>query len=163
VSKNVTLLQPFEVLAGSVYRFWSPVTGRHFYTITEGEKNKLITNYSGVWESEGPVFYAWSTQYDPDLAPVYRFWSGAAHFYTIKEGEKNKLINSFSEVWTYEGVAFYAYAPNNAPADASPVYRFWKQSDNTHFYTIDPAEKNKLLNQYSNIYTYEGIAFYAWQ
>jgi hypothetical protein len=163
VSKNVTLLQPFEVLAGSVYRFWSPVTGRHFYTITEGEKNKLITNYSGVWEFEGPVFYAWSTQYDPDLAPVYRFWSGAAHFYTINEGEKNKLINSFSDVWTYEGVAFYAYAPNNAPADASPVYRFWKQSDNTHFYTIDPAEKNKLLNQYSNIYTYEGIAFYAWE
>jgi hypothetical protein len=163
VSKNVTLLQSFEVLASSVYRFWSPVTGRHFYTIKEGEKNKLIANYSSVWTFEGPVFYAWRTQYDPDLVPVYRFWSGAAHFYTIKEGEKNKLISQYSEVWTYEGVAFYAYAPNNAPADARAVYRFYRPSDNTHFYTINPAERDKLLNKFSDVYTFEGIAFYAWQ
>jgi hypothetical protein len=97
------------------------------------------------------------------MVPVYRFWSGSAHFYTIKEGEKNKLINYFSHVWTYEGVAFYAYAPDSAPADASPVYRFYKPSDSTHFYTINPAERDKLLNQYSSIFTFEGVAFYAWE
>jgi hypothetical protein len=98
------------------------------------------------------------------MVPVYRFWSETytSHFYTIKETEKNKLINSFSNVWTYEGVAFYAYAPNHAPADFSPVFRFLK-SDGSHFYTINPAEKDKLITQFPNIYTFEGIAFYAWQ
>ncbi|MCL5282991.1 MAG: hypothetical protein M1376_24160 [Planctomycetes bacterium] len=163
VSKNVTLLQPFDVVTSSVYRFYSPATGRHFYTITEGEKDKLIANYSDVWTFEGPRFYAWSTPYDPALVPVYRFWSGSAHFYTIQEAEKNKLINQYSNVWTYEGVAFYAYAPDSAPTGASPVYRFYKTSDNTHFYTIDPAERDKLINRYSNVYTFEGVAFHAWQ
>jgi len=165
LSKNSTRFQPFEVVASSVYRFWSPATDRHFYTTRETEKNKLITNYSRVWTFEGPAFYAWTTQYDPDMVPVYRFWSGASssHFYTIKEKEKNKLIASFSHLWTYEGVAFYAYAPDNAPADFSPVYRFWKRSDGTHFYTINPAERDKLISRYSHIYTFEGIAFYAWQ
>lgn len=165
VLKTSTLLRPFDVVAGSVYRFWSPGTGRHFYTIDEDEKSKLLQKYSQVWTFEGPVFYAWATQYDPNMAPVYRFWSNSSgsHFYTISEGEKNKLLNTFSQVWTYEGVAFYAYAPGRQPADVDPVYRFWKPSDNTHFYTIDPQERDKLINQYPDIYTFEGIAFYAWQ
>jgi len=163
VSKNTTLLQPFEVVASSVYRFWSAGTGLHFYTTSESEKDKLIALYSDAWEFEGPVFYAWTTQYDPNLVPVYRFWSGHSHFYTTKEREKNHLIDAHANAWAYEGVAFYAYAPDNAPADANPVYRFWKRSDNSHFYTIDPAEKDKLITRYPHIYTYEGIAFYAWQ
>jgi hypothetical protein len=164
LSKNCTLLQPFEVVASSVYRFWAPATDQHFYTIREKEKDKLIANYSDAWTFENVVFYAWATQYDPTMVPVYRFWSDTfrSHFYTIKESEKNKLINSFSGVWTYEGVAFYAYASDSAPAGFDPVFRFLK-SDGSHFYTIDPAERDKLINQYSSIYTYEGIAFYAWQ
>jgi hypothetical protein len=165
LSKNSMRLQPFEVVAGSVYRFWSPATDRHFYTVDEAEKDKLIADYSTVCTFERPVFYAWTTPYDPNLAPVYRFWSSASssHFYTIKEAEKNKLIHSFSDTWTCEGVAFYAYAPGSQPNDADPVYRFWKRSDNSHFYTIDPDEKDKLIKKLSDIYTFEGIAFYAWR
>jgi hypothetical protein len=162
--KSSTVLQPFEVVAARVYRFWSPVTGRHFYTIDEAEKNKLINSYSHVWTFEGPVFYAWATQYDPNMMPVYRFWSNrsSSHFYTLSESEKNKLVTTYSHVWAYEGVAFYAYGPNNPPADTSPVFRFWNASDSTHFYTIDPGEKDKLVNRYPDIYTFERIAFYAW-
>ena len=165
VLRSSTLLQPFEVVAGSVYRFWSPITGRHFYTIDEDEKNVVLQKYPYFWLFEGPVLYAWTTQYGPDMAPVYRFWSSqsGSHFYTISEAEKNKLINTLAYFWTYEGVAFYAYAPGRQPADTSPVYRFWKRSDNTHFYTIDPRERDKLVSQFSAIYTYEGIAYYAWQ
>jgi len=165
VLKSSTMLQPFEVVATSVYRFWSPTTDRHFYTINSAEKDKLINKYSQTWTFEGTVFYAWATPYDPNLVPVYRFWSdrSSSHFYTISEGEKNKLIAKYSDVWTYEGIAFYAYAPGRQPADVNPVYRFWKPSDGTHFYTISEDEKNKLIDRYSNIYTFEGIAFYAWQ
>jgi len=34
--------QPAE--ASPVYRFWSPKTGEHFYTISEGEKDRIIAN-----------------------------------------------------------------------------------------------------------------------
>ena len=99
------------------------------------------------------------------MVPVYRFWSNASssHFYTVREDEKNKLIDSFSDTWTYEGVAFYAYAPGSQPDDSDPVYRFWKRSDNSYFYTIDPDEKDKLIKKSSGLYTFEGIAFYAWR
>jgi hypothetical protein len=44
----------------------------------------------------------------------------------------------------------------------SPVYRFWKPADNTHFYTITESEKQKLIDSYSHICTYEGVAYYAY-
>jgi hypothetical protein len=42
-----------------------------------------------------------------------------------------------------------------------PVYRFWSESLGTHFYTIKAGEKDKLINQYSDIWTYEGPAYRA--
>jgi len=43
------------------------------------------------------------------------------------------------------------------------VYRFWSDALSGHFYTIDEAERDKLINQYSHVWTYEGIAWYACQ
>jgi hypothetical protein len=70
---------------GPVYRFWSPVLQRHFYTIREGEKNKLEAKYSDVWQFEKVAYYAFAGATDPIAAPVYRFWSASlqTHFYTI--------------------------------------------------------------------------------
>jgi serralysin len=39
-----------------------------------------------------------------------------------------------------------------------PVYH---RSGQAHFYTINAAEKDKLIVQYSNVWTPEGVAFYA--
>jgi hypothetical protein len=49
-----------QALPGSkpVYRFWSPVGGMHFYTISEQERNWLAANYSDYWKPEG---VAWQT------------------------------------------------------------------------------------------------------
>jgi hypothetical protein len=147
-----------------VYRFWSPVLQRHFYTIKEGEKNKLINNYPDVWTPEGVAYYAFAGATDPIAAPVYRFWSASlqTHFYTIREGEKNKLINNYSKVWTYEGVAFYAYIAEAHPQGTSAVYRFWSQRYSAHFYTIRSGERDKLMNDPLHIWTYELEAWYAY-
>ncbi len=100
---------------------------------------------------------------DPDLAPVYRFWSDKfkSHFYTISETEKNKLIETYSDAWTYEGVAFYAYPPDRQPTAAKPVYRFWSAKLGYHFYSISEREKDKLLRDYPDVWTFEGVAWYA--
>ncbi|MFA5061519.1 MAG: hypothetical protein WC494_04375, partial [Candidatus Pacearchaeota archaeon] len=45
-----------------------------------------------------------------------------------------------------------------------PVYRFWNhKSGSDHLYTISESEKNKILSNYSDVYTYEGVAFYVYK
>ena len=100
-----------------MHRFWSPVHGRHFYTIDDAEKEMLLNRYPDVWTYEGVAFRALPSRSDDRLAPVHRFWSGPlnAHFYTIDEGEADWLIANYSHVWTYEQIAFYAF-PASEPA-----------------------------------------------
>ncbi len=95
--------------------------------------------------------------------PVYRFWAPVfeRHFYTLSTAERDKLINNYSGVWTYERVAYYAFADNTEPGTA-PVYRFWSGALNTHFYTASQAERDKLVNNYPQVWADEGIAFYAY-
>jgi hypothetical protein len=147
-----------------VYRFWSPVLSRHFYTISVVERDKLINNYAHVWTYEGPAYSAFADDSQPDVSPIYRFWSGTlnAHFYTISESEKTNLINNYSNVWTYERVAFYAYADGSQPTGTSAVYRFWSGTLGCHFFTIRETEKDKLVNLFSHVWTYEQISWYAY-
>jgi hypothetical protein len=148
-----------------LYRFWKPSDNTHFYTIKESEKDKLINNYSDVYTYEGVAYYAYVKDQPPaGTLPVYRFWkpSDNTHFYTIKESEKQKLIDNYSHVYTYEGPAFYAYGTGQHPIDTLPVYRFWKPLGNTHFFTIKENEKDKLILLYSDVFTFEGVAWYAY-
>ena len=147
-----------------VYRFWSPVLSRHFYTISEAEKDKLINNYSHVWTYERVAYQAYADDTQPGVAPIYRFWSGTlnAHFYTMKVSERDKLISNYSQVWTYEGIAFYAYAAGSPPVGTSAVYRFWSGTLGCHFYTMSEAERDKLINLYPQVWTYESVAWYAY-
>ena len=96
---------------------------------------------------------------------VHRFWSAknGLHFYTIRDSERNKLINTYPRnIWDCEGISYYAFQDGNEPG-VSPVYRFWSPRNNAHFYTIKESEKDKLIANYSpSIWTYEGIAFYAY-
>jgi hypothetical protein len=162
--KAVVLNYEVDVSYSTIYRFWSPRYKQHFYTIKEGEKQKLIDHYASAWTYEGPVFSACVTPCHLGLAPVYRFWSrtSGAHFYTIKEGERDKLIDQYSQTWTYEGVAFYAYAPGTQPSEAKAIYRFWNASASAHFYTMSESERDKLINMPASPYAYEGIAFYGY-
>ncbi len=95
-----------------VYRFWSSSVQTHFYTISEAEKEKLISLFSDIWYYEGVAFYAYPPSIQPSSAlPVYRFRSAkdSHHFYTISESEKTKLITTLPNYWIYEGIVWYAY------------------------------------------------------
>ena len=45
---------------------------------------------------------------------------------------------------------------------ACPVYRFWSGELGCHFYTMDKDEKDKLVDVYSHVWTFEDIAWYAY-
>lgn len=48
------------------------------------------------------------------------------------------------------------------PPGTRPVHRFWNNQLGTHFYTMNEAERTKLVNQYSHVWIYEGVGFFAW-
>jgi len=62
-------------------------------------------------------------------------------------------------------LAFELLTNQESPAsdpDLAPVYRFWSESLATHFYTISETEKDFLIREYPHVWTYDGIAFYAY-
>ena len=151
----------------ALYRFWSPLNSRHFYTISAAEKDSVIATYpANIWTYEGVAYYAFGDNSEAGLAPVYRFWSplNSAHFYTISEDERDSVIATYPpEVWTYEGIAFYAYPEGAQPAEAAAVYRFWSSTLSGHFYTISEAERDGIITTYPiEVWQYETIAWYAY-
>jgi len=148
-----------------VHRFWSPVLGGHFYTAHEEEKEILETEYPDVWVYEGIAYHALPNDAEPNSAPVYRFWSPVlgGHFYTMDEKERERIINEYSDVWTFEEICWYAFPADRQPADTFPVHRFWSDTLGGHFYTMDDVEKDVLLKEYPHVWTYEGIAWYAYE
>ena len=148
----------------NVYRFWSPITGRHFYTTSEDEKNVLVNEYSNTWTFEGVAFQTATAASLPGLAPVHTFraQNGQAQFYTISEREKDGILRDYAYAYRYDGVAFYAYPKGQQPSETRPVHRFASLTDSGHFYTADENEANLLQDNYPQVFAYEGIAFYAW-
>ncbi|MBN1507281.1 MAG: leucine-rich repeat domain-containing protein [Sedimentisphaerales bacterium] len=147
-----------------VYRFWSPVLESHFFTTGAEEKQTLVDVFSGIWTFEGIAYFTLMEARDPNAVPVYRFWSPtlSSHFYTISEEEKNMLVRDFPGVWTLEGVAFHAFGEGRQPADTCPVYRFWSGTLGCHFYTSSEAERDNLVSHFSQVWTLEGVAWYAY-
>jgi hypothetical protein len=147
-----------------VYRFSSAVNGSHYYTIRSQEMRKLIDRYSDLWKYEGIACHAFPPdQRSPGTRPVYllRRIDRNTYSLTMDEAEKDRLIGRFPEVWVCDGVAFNAYPQSYQPFNAMPVYCFWSDASQTHFYTMSDREKDKLVDQYSGVWTYEGIAWYA--
>jgi len=153
---------PYE--PNEVYRFWSPVNARHFYTISRSEKEKVEREWSAVWTYEGVAYLTCAQGDRAGLVPVYRFWSNklSAHFFTALEWEKDKVISDYPDVWAFEGIAFYAWLDGQQPPGTSPVYRFWSDKLGSHFYTINGAEKDQVVKDYPDVWTFEGIAWHAY-
>ncbi len=148
-----------------VYRFWSPQRQRHLYTLDKRERDGLVLRHAREWVDEGAVFYAYSKGgHPPGARPVYRLWSQAMQtsFYTIDPAEKDTVLENVAGVWEDQGVAWYAFAEGEQPPDASPVHRFWSGTLGTHLYTIDQAEKDGLVTDFAHVWTYEGVAWYAY-
>jgi hypothetical protein len=134
----------------------------HFFTTSDVEKNRVIANWPDHWTYKGVAFNACLTQSNVSLLPVYRFWSGRSHFYTISASERVTILTYYQGVWTPEGIAFYAYSEGSEPTGCKAVYRFWNTGTGTHLFTMDENEATELMTQYSYLYTYEGVAFYAY-
>ncbi len=61
----------------------------------------------------------------------------------------------------YEGVEFYACGDPNSKL-ARPVYHFTSETLTPHFYTISKEERDRLIDEHPDVWTYEGVAFHAY-
>jgi hypothetical protein len=148
-----------------VYRFWSDKFHGHFYTISAQERDHVIATWPEDWTYEGPAYNAFAPGRQPaGTIPIYRFWSGTfqGHFYTASPSERDHVIATWPQDWTYEGVAYYAYANEQHPTGTLPVYRFWSPTFRHHFYTISLTERDTVIAQWPEDWTYEGEAWYAY-
>ena len=143
----------------TVYRFFRPDLGVHFYTASEIERDLIIDSLSN-YSYEGASY----TTADPltGAKPVHRFLNTntGAHFYTISEAERDNIDDNLFN-YSYEGVAYYGYE-TNLP-DATPLYRFYNPAIDAHFYTPSAAERDAAI---TNLPDYQlengnGIAFYV--
>lgn len=148
-----------------LFRFWSNTYQTHFYTNSTVEKDSLIATNPN-WTYEG-VAYKVVAAAIGGICPeggsniVYRFWHPAnkRHFYTIKKAERDNLIAN-NPNWTYEGPKYCAYRNAEEVNNLKPVYRFWSDKYQAHFYTINESEKESLERNNPN-WKLEGVSLYA--
>jgi hypothetical protein len=105
-----------------VYRFWSPTQGRHFFTMSESEKETILAESAREsWVCEGPLFYAFGEASHPaDTVAVYRLWDQTRGYsWTTTPPAQNDAGK--------DTIAWYAHSPQDAPAGAkieSGVFRW---------------------------------------
>ncbi len=160
-----------------VYRFYSKSGLEHFYTISESSKRAIIDKYSDdVWKYEGVAFYAYpknpKTACQSGATPVYRFYSKnlTAHYFSTSDSEKSYLIDNYNrDDWQFEGTSFCVDDKNTSVEldfnyKTLPVYRFYSQRNNSHFYTISESSKQAIIDKYNDdVWKYDGVAFYAYK
>lgn len=97
-------------------------------------------------------------------SPVFRFWSSeySSHFYANSTSERNTVVSTYPvQTWQYEFQAFDAFT--TTVASSTPIYRFYSQLYNAHFYTADEGEKDYVVNNFPDeIWLLEGTAYHAY-
>jgi len=108
------------------------------------------------------VFHTGASSLPAHSTSVEFYHSGLRHYFMTADATEARAIDqgAAGAGWSRTGYAFYAYPAAGAPANASPVCRFYGTpgaGPNSHFYTAnaDECAYVKTLAGWS----YEGIAF----
>lgn len=145
----------------AVHRFYNATTKAHFYTGSESQKNRVLSNYP-QFEYEGIAFYTYKndmSDYNQRVSYVYRFYNNktGAHFYTSSEVQRDKVISNFPD-FSYEGIAFYTYMYVSNPYGSAKLHRFYNETSGAHFYTASEQQRARVIKNYPE-FEEEGVAF----
>ncbi|NDC96435.1 hypothetical protein EBZ38_17190 [bacterium] len=164
------------LVAGSGYSYvWSPFFGNAvslpgnipIYRLTKPNGGSLITaskpeyDYLAAngFDGQGIDFYADPANSNSGYT-VYRLYKPSTdeHIWVKGESDRSVAINNWG--FTDEGVAFNSISPirqeQAAPTNQLLVYRFADMPGNSHFWTTDLAERDRMINQG---YNYERVAW----
>jgi hypothetical protein len=143
----------------TVYRFYRPGSGTHFYTASGPERDTVIRNLWPVYGYEGQAYTVGTS--GANAQNLYRFYNvrNGTHFYTASDAERDNVIRTLGSIYRYEGVA-YRVSAGPSPG-ASAVFRFYNVRAGTHFYTASAAERDNVIGTLGSLYRYEGVAFHV--
>lgn len=149
-SSSQPVQSPISTVKKALYRFYNKLTGEHFFTANEEERNQLLTDNSWTDESQG-----WTAPSISDF-PVYRLLNpnNGDHHYTT---DKNEYTTLQTLGWKDEGIAFYSADTENE--DYILLHRLYNpnaKDAGSHHYTVDSNERDELISQG---WTYEGTAW----
>lgn len=160
-SKPTTPAEPEETkpsTSGTVgkkmlYRFYNKLTGEHFFTLDEKERDTLLKDEA--WSNEG---HGWTT---PEFSnyPIYRLCNpnNGDHHYTMDKNEYDTLQNTYG--WVGEGVGLYsAEEKDESIVLLHRLYNPNATGAGSHHYTADENERNELVKRG---WSYEGTAWYG--
>lgn len=139
----------------TLYRFYRPNTGTHFYSTSAAERNNVAKNPG--YRYEGQVAYVLQPSVKTSgTSALNRFYtpSTGTHFYTSSPTEYQRVL-TFPQ-YSLDGVAAKVYT--GKASGVVPMYRFFKPGSGTHFYSANAAEVASVKQMPG--YTYEGVAFY---
>jgi hypothetical protein len=128
------------------------------FTCSEASANN--GSYHGV------VWYEASSEPGSSGSALFR-QEGADRFVIgVLRGGSGPSCSGAVSVYGRFDLAFHAGLKNWLASDASavpriPIYRFYNEATNAHFYTSSAAERNYVIATYPT-YKYEGISFYAY-
>lgn len=97
------------------------------------------------------------------FSPVLRIQNGdlpGSYFFTIYESERVAALAA-NPNWSYEGPAFYT--SQTEEGGLSPVWRFRNLINGSYVFTIYESERQSIVNDYGNVFAYEGVSWYARQ
>jgi uncharacterized protein GlcG (DUF336 family) len=106
------VLQNVDPGAAAIQRLYNPNTGEHYYTLSEGERDFLVTK---GWTAEGTEGAAFgSTQ--PGTAEIFHLYNTAtgSHLFTTNGGERN-AVAALPGWQTHTSLGFGFVAAANAP------------------------------------------------
>ena len=146
-----------QAAPSDIYRFYHLDAGRHFYTASTVERDKVLNLYPR-FAYEGPRFQAYLTQ-ETGTVPVYRFYhqGNGSHVYSASETEKSTILSNYP-IYAYEGIAYYAESNGNSGAVA--VLRLYNTKLGTHFFTTSASEAAYAVNTWP-WFVFEGPMFYV--
>ena len=97
-----------------LYRFYNTLTGHHFLTISEVERDNVLENISSKgWPFvfEGVAFSVYASDPTPNEQgmerAMYRYYSSTLNRHAFTTSELEAQLFDASQDWTYEGIGFY--------------------------------------------------------
>lgn len=95
--------------------------------------------------------------------PVYLMYSHATgrHLFTLSRQEVQARARPGSKEWADGSVAFHVYPEGTQPPGAAAVFGFSSPDPDVRFYTMDTDERDRLRDDDSGAWRYEGVAWYA--
>lgn len=139
----------------TLYRFYRPSSGTHFYSTRKSERNTVIGDPQFRYEGAAAyVLSASSTASGTSALNRFRRPSSGTHFYTSRPAEYQQVLTMSQ--YKLDGVAAKVYTSPGTGRVA--MHRFFHPATGTHFYSATASEVASVKKQPG--YRYEGVAYY---